>query len=84
MYEDNCYQWFDAAHMKRNWDAARMFCDSIGARLAIVPNQAIQNFLSSFNHQLAVAGMKDYWIGASNISEYILLSLLLRISALPV
>ena len=69
MYQDTCYQWFDSAHMKRNWDSARMFCASIGANIAIVPNQAVQNFLSSFNHELAVAGMKDYWIGASNIDH---------------
>ena len=69
MFEDRCYQWFDAAHMKRNWDSARMFCESIGASIAVVPTQQLQNFLSSYNHQLSLGGIKDYWIGGSNIGH---------------
>ena len=36
---DMCYQWFSSPHMKRNWDSARMYCDSIGAKILEVHSQ---------------------------------------------
>ena len=66
---DKCYQWFTSPHMRRNWDSGRMYCESIGANIIKIESQEEQNYISSFNHELAVSGVSTYWIGASNINH---------------
>ena len=66
---DKCYQWFTSPHMRRNWDSGRMYCESIGANIIKIENQEEQNYISSFNHELAVSGVSTYWVGASNIDH---------------
>lgn len=55
--------------MTRNWDSARMYCNSLNAELVKIEDQLEQNFLSSFNKQFNFNGVRDYWIGASNIGH---------------
>jgi len=52
LHGTKCYEFFLTPQLTRNWDSARMYCESMNAVLVQVEDQQEQNYLSSFNRQL--------------------------------
>ena len=68
-HEDRCYEFFITPEYRRSWREARSFCDQIGAELLTLKTVEYQKYITTHHSRLTKAGVRDYWIGASNVND---------------